>query len=178
MKRPDPVMHHLIAAMLYAWSLVAVNIAWHSTALAAWLTATGMCYLAAIAAYQALQASWRAWRNWRLRRGVKWTMPPSAKAPLWPTSTADQVFEAYDAERAKQHHAEAMAAVAAEPMQSQHIDDTAVMPPVQTGLTWGFGPTTPVVDAPPEPWTAPTGRHAGVSGELREFDYEPAGVAR
>lgn len=188
MKRPDPVLHHLIAAMLYAWSLVGVNIAWHSTALAAWLTATVVCYLAAIALFQALQASWRAWREHKA--------PTAAKAPLWPTSTADQVFEAYDAERAEQQHAEAIAAVAAKPMQSQRIGDTAVMPVVVTGVTWGFGPTG-VVDAPPEPWTVPDeatfdafvrersaarrARHAvpeGLPAALQEFDYEPAAVAR
>jgi hypothetical protein len=159
MKHPDPVMHHLIAAMLYAWSLLAVSIAWHSTSLAAWLTATVVCYLAAIAGYQALQASWRAWREHK-------EVPPSATAPLWPTSAAEEAFEAYDAGRPEQHHA-AMAAVAAEPMQ-QPIRDTAVMPVVLAAPTFGFGPCR-VVDAPPVAWMAPAatatptaaGRHAG-----------------
>lgn len=70
---------------------------------------------------------------------------------------------------AEQQHAAAIAAVAAEPMQSQHIDDTAVMP-VVTGVTWGFGPTTPVVDAPPK--RTPPCRHG------RKDVREPAGVAR
>jgi hypothetical protein len=81
MKRPDPVMHHLIAAMLYAWSLLAVSIAWHSTSLAAWLTATVVCYLAAIAAYQALQASWRAWREHKEVPPVVQTAPTFGFGP-------------------------------------------------------------------------------------------------
>lgn len=191
MKRPDPVLHHLIAAMLYAWSLVGVSYTWDSKSVPRWVSTSVLCYLAAIALFQALQASWRAWRG---RNAVP---PPSAKAPLWPTSTDDDVFEAYAADRAaKQQHAAAMAAVAAEPMQSQHIDDTADMPVAMTGVTWGFGPTG-VVDAPPEPWTVPDdvafdalvaqrsearrGRHAvpeGLPAALQEFDWEPAGVVR
>jgi hypothetical protein len=105
------------------------------------------------------------------------------RAPLWPSSTADEVFEAYDAE----HHAAAMAAVAAEPMQQpirdgaaviptmgpHSIRDTAVMPVVQTTPTFGFGPCR-VVDAPPVAWMAPVatavptaaGRHAGAAAAL------------
>lgn len=193
MKRPDPVMHHLIAAMLYAWSLLAVSIAWHSTSLAAWLTATVVCYLAAIAGYQALQASWRAWREHE-------EVPPSATAPLWPTSAADEAFDAYAADQAEQRHAAAMAAVAAEPMQQpmrdtaaviptmgpHSIRDTAVMPVVQTTPTFGFGPCR-VVDAPPVAWMAPVatamptvaGRHAGTpASSLSEWGaHEYAGGA-
>lgn len=102
---------------------------------------------------------------------------------------------------AKQQHAAAMAAVAADPMQPQGsfydvwmqgvpTDGTPALRPLgptptseeelstwgPAGRPMGFAPT--VTDAPPELRTAPTGRHAGVSDELREFDYEPAGVAR
>jgi len=69
----------------------------------------------------------------------------------------------------EQQHAAAMAAVAAEPMQPQ--TPTAVMPTVQTGVTWGFGPYR-VEDAPPVVWTVP----AGMPAELQQFDYEPAGI--
>jgi len=67
----------------------------------------------------------------------------------------------------KQQHAAAMAAVAAEPMQPQ--TPTAVMPTVQTGVTWGFGPRG-VVEPEPQLWTAPvssSARHAipvGIGG--------------
>lgn len=164
MKRPDPVMHHLIAAMLYAWSLVAVNTAWHSTSLAAWMTATAVCYLTAIALFQALQASWRAWR------GRKVTPPPAATAPLWPTSTTDAVFEAYDAERAEQQHAEAIAAVAADtplPKRPTTVDATAVMPTVTADAPWAHK----VAQPSGLPWTAP-GRHG------REDVRETVGVGR
>lgn len=94
--------------------------------------------------------------------------PPSAKAPLWPTSAADDAFEVYDAE---QQHAEAIAAVAADTPLPERTDDTAARPSITTtGLTWGFGPTG-VVDAPPWLWTAP-GRHG------REDVRETVGVAR
>lgn len=61
----------------------------------------------------------------------------------------------------EQQHAAAMAAVAAEPMQPQ--TPTAVMPTVQTGVTWGFGPRG-VVEPEPQLWmplVSSSARHAG-----------------
>jgi len=107
----------------------------------------------------------------------------------------------------EQQHAAAMAAVAAEPMQpqtpvydtwmagvptdgtpalpplgptptEQPQTPTAVMPTVQTGVTWGFGPYR-VEDTAPGAWWLPepaaTARHA-MPAELQQFDWEPVGI--
>lgn len=187
----------------------------YRTALASLLTANGVClailfpqavrtqpdgalfeaiaavcflYAGAVALVYACRAAWHVGRADACRYAHRRQRPSNGRP-----ATAAVVVEPPAAE---QQHAEAIAAVAAEPMQSQHIDDTADMPKVvTTGVTWGFGPT--VMDAPPPPWTAPDeatfdtfaakrsearrARHAvpeELPAALQEFDWEPAGVAR
>lgn len=81
---------------------------------------------------------------------------------------------------AEQQHAEAMAAVAAEPMQPQTVGYTAVMPTVQTNITWGFGPAGVIQPPPSEPWTPAVpvlgGRHAGMPSERDELDLSVWGA--
>lgn len=94
----------------------------------------------------------------RVRRQRR-AAPPSSRPPM-SDERRNRAAEHRSRGAAEQQHAAAMAAVAAEPMQPQTIGYTAVMPIVQTGPTFGFGPYR-VVDAPPVVWTAPVSDNAG-----------------
>jgi hypothetical protein len=106
-----------------------------------------LCYIGTVALVHTCALAWHLGRadacRWRHRRQPTPARRTVPRAPV-----------------AEQQHAEAMAAVAAEPMQPQ--TPTAVMPVVQTAPTFGFGPYR-VVDAPPVAWTAAAmgARHAG-----------------
>jgi hypothetical protein len=112
------------------------------------LGAVVLCYVGTVALVHTCALAWHLGRadacRWRHRRQPTPGRRTVPRAPV-----------------VEQQHAEAMAAVAAEPMRP--LADTAVMPVVQTAPTWGFGPYR-VVDAPPVAWTAPVAmgaRHAG-----------------